>query len=61
MSVVLQHGSTDNAVYLFTNKKRIEGKHFYVHMVTRAAKFLRIYCVCVKEHLVTFESGGKAA
>lgn len=61
MSVVLQHGSVDNAVYLFMNKKRAEGKHFYVYMVAGAAKFLRIYYARVKEYLVASEAGSKAA
>lgn len=43
MSVALQHGSVDNPVYLFIDKKRAEGKHFYVYTVAGAAKFLRIY------------------
>lgn len=61
MSVVLQHGSADNTVYLFMNKKRAEGKHFYVYMVAGAAKFLRIYYARVKEYLAASEAGTKAA
>lgn len=61
MSVVLQHGSVDNTVYLFMDKKRAEGKHFYVYMVAGAAKFLRIYYARVKEYLAASEAGTKAA
>lgn len=62
MSVVLQHGSTDSAVYLFMDKKRVEGKHFYVYIVAGAAKFLRIYYARVKEYLLALETGrGSAA
>lgn len=56
MSVVLQRGSTDNPVYLFMNKKRAEGKHFYVYTVAGAAKFLRIYYARVKEYLLALEA-----
>lgn len=61
MSVVLQHSSLDNAVYLFMDKKRAEGKHFYVYMVAGAAKFLRIYYARVKEYLAASEAGKIAA
>lgn len=33
------------------DKKRSEGKHFYVYMVAGDAKFLRIYYARVKEVL----------
>ena len=33
------------------DKKRSEGKHFYVYTVAGAAKFLRIYYARVKEYL----------
>ena len=33
------------------DRKRAEGKHYYVYMVARAAKFLRIYYARVKECL----------
>ncbi len=61
MSVILQHSSLDNAVYLFMDKKRAEGKHFYVYMVAGAAKFLRIYYARVKEYLAALEVGKSAA
>lgn len=61
MSVVLQHGSVDDAVYLFMDKKRAEGKHFYVYMVAGAAKFLRIYYARVKEYLAASEAGKSVA
>lgn len=61
MSVVLQHGSIDNSVYLFMDKKRSEGKHFYVYMVAGAAKFLRIYYARVKEYLTALESSQEPA
>lgn len=61
MSVILQHGFADNAVYLFMDKKRAEGKHFYVYMIAGAAKFLRIYYARVKEYLTALEDSKIAA
>ncbi len=54
-SVILQHGKSDDPVYLFMDKKRREGKHYYVFMVAGAAKFLRIYYARVKEVLLAQE------
>lgn len=51
MSVILQHAPADNPVYRFMDKKRAEGKHFYVYMTAGANKFLRIYYARVTEHL----------
>jgi len=51
MSVILQNAPTDNAVFQFLDKKRTEGKHFYVYMMAAANKFLRIYYARVTEHL----------
>ena len=51
MSVVLQKAPVDNAVFQFMDKKRSEGKHFYVYMTAAANKFLKIYYARVTEHL----------
>ena len=51
MSVILQQAPVNNAVFQFMDKKRFEGKHFYVYMTAAANKFLRIYYVRVTEHL----------
>lgn len=59
-SVVLQHSNADNPVYLFMDKKRAEGKHYYVYMVAGAAKFLRIYYAKVKEALTAQETENNA-
>ena len=37
------------------DKKRAEGKHFYVYTVAGSAKFLRIYYAKVKEYLNALE------
>ena len=47
----LQCKDEGNAVYAFMDRKRAEGKHYYVYMVAGAAKFLRIYYARVKECL----------
>ena len=41
----------DDAVYLFMDKKRSEGKPYYVYMTAGANKFLRICYGRVKEYL----------
>lgn len=51
MRVILQNAPTDNAVFRFMDKKRSEGKHYYVYMTAAANKFLRIYYARVTEHL----------
>lgn len=50
-TVILEHASQDNPVYCFMDRKRAEGKHYYVYIVAGAAKFLRIYYARVKEYL----------
>ena len=50
-SVILQHCNMNDPIYAFMDKKRSEGKHYYVYMVAGAAKFLRIYYARIKEHL----------
>jgi len=41
----------DEPVYQFLDKKRSEGKPYYVYMTAAANKFLRIYYARVKEFL----------
>jgi len=41
----------DEPVYQFLDKKRGEGKPYFVYMTAAANKFLRIYYARVKEHL----------
>ena len=55
-SAILQKSNPNNQVYAFMDKKRAEGKHFYVYMVAGTAKFLRIYYARVMEHLHSLES-----
>ena len=48
---VLFKTKPDDAVYLFMDKKRAQGKPYYVYMTAGANKFLRIYYGRVKEYL----------
>lgn len=50
-SGVLMRENRENPVFCFMDKKRAEGKHYYVYTVAGAAKFLRIYYAKVKEYL----------
>ena len=60
-STILQHSDPDNPIFQFMDKKRAEGKHFYVYMVAGAAKFLRVYYARVKAHLTALDSGANTA
>lgn len=51
MATLLQNAPDDDPVYLFLDKKRSEGKPYYVYMTAGANKFLRIYYGKVKECL----------
>ena len=53
MSVYLQQSPLDEPVYQFMDKKRAEGKPYYVYMTAGANKFLRVYYGRVKEYLAT--------
>ena len=48
---VLVKTKPDDAVYQFMDKKRVQGKPYYVYMTAGANKLLRIYCGRVKEYL----------
>ena len=51
MSVLLKLSPPDVPVYQFLDKKRAEGKPYYVYMTAGANKFLRIYYGKVRDHL----------
>ena len=51
MDVLIKACPQDDPVYAFMDKKRSEGKPYYVYMTAGANKFLRIYYGCVKAHL----------
>jgi len=56
MTCILKLPTLDDPMYQYLDKKRAEGKHFYVYMIAGANKFLRIYYARVKEHLDSLES-----
>lgn len=56
VSTYLKKSPPDEPVYQFLDKKRAEGKPFYVYMNAAANKFLRIYYARVKEALTGKDS-----
>jgi hypothetical protein len=56
MSMLLQLAPSDVPVYQFLDRKRAEGKPFYVYMTAGANKFLRIYYGKVRDHLATLDA-----
>ncbi|WP_346885909.1 IS110 family transposase [Clostridium sp. UBA4395] len=55
MDCIIRQKPSNEQVYLFLDKKRSEGKHYYVYMIAGANKFLRIYYARVKEYLNSIE------
>jgi transposase len=53
MDVLVKVRPSDDAVYKFIDKKRSQGKPYYVYMTAGANKFLRIYYGRVKEYLLS--------
>ena len=51
MDVLIKTMPQDDLVYQFLDKKRTQGKPYYVYMTAGANKFLRIYYDRVKEYL----------
>ena len=55
-SAILQNSNPEDPVFLFMDKKRSEGKHFYVYMIAGTAKFLRICYARVTQFLEAAEA-----
>ncbi|MFV0414380.1 MAG: IS110 family transposase [Oscillospiraceae bacterium] len=55
----IKKSPSNEPVYQFLDKKRAEGKPYYVYMTAAANKFLRIYYARVKEYLTLAESNNK--
>lgn len=55
MSALLQTSLVNDPVFQFLDKKRNEGKPYYVYMTAGANKFLRVYYGRVKEYLLSLE------
>lgn len=51
MDSLIKRSPVDDPVYAFMDKKRAQGKPYYVYMTAGANKFLRIYYGRVKEYL----------
>ena len=60
MGILLKKAPTDEPVYQFLDKKRSEGKPYFVYMTAASNKFLRIYYARVKEYLDSLESADPA-
>ncbi len=60
MDSLIKRSPADDAVYAFMDKKRAQGKPYYVYMTAGANKFLRIYYGRVNEYLSTLSEGEKA-
>lgn len=56
MDVLIKTMPQDDPVYKFIDKKRSQGKPYYVYMTAGANKFLRIYYGRVKEYLASLQS-----
>jgi len=61
MTIYLRLSPADEAVYQFLDKKRAEGKPYYVYMTAGANKFLRIYYARVKECMAKLDAHAETA
>ena len=55
MDGLIKRSPADDPVYAFMDKKRAQGKPYYVYMTAGANKFLRIYYGRVKEYMASLE------
>jgi hypothetical protein len=55
MTILLQSAPYEDPVFQFLDKKRAEGKPYYVYMTAGCNKFLRIYYGRVKEFMNTLD------
>ncbi|MCM1543203.1 MAG: transposase, partial [Blautia sp.] len=61
MDGLIKRSPADDPVYAFMDKKRAQGKPYYVYMTAGANKFLRIYYGRVREYLAsTAQAAGEA-
>lgn len=56
MTIYLQRAPLDEPVFQFLDKKRAEGKPYYVYMTAAGNKFLRRYYAKVMAYLATLEN-----
>ena len=55
MDGLIKRFPINDPVYAFMDKKRSDGKQYYVYMTVEANKFLRIYYGRVREYLAFLE------
>ena len=55
IGIYLRCSPADEPVYQFLNRKRAEGKPFYVYMTAGANKFLRRYYAKARDYLATLD------
>lgn len=56
MSIHIQKSPGEEPVYQFLDRKRSEGKPYYVYMTAGANKFLRRYYAKVRDYLTTLDN-----
>ena len=56
MDTLIKKSPPDDPVFRFMDKKRAEGKPYFVYMTAGANKFLRIYYGKVKEHIASLNT-----
>ena len=56
MDTLIKKAPPDDPVFSFIDKKRSEGKPYFVYMTAGANKFLRVYYGKVKEYLTSLDS-----
>jgi transposase len=61
VSVYLKRAPADEPVYRFLERKRAEGKPYFVYMTAAANKFLRIYYARAKEYLLSLDEAKNGA
>lgn len=59
MDGLIKRSPADDPVYAFMDRKRSEGKPYYVYMTAGANKFLRIYYGRVREYLASLPETGE--
>ena len=56
MGIYLKSAPLDEPVFQFLDRKRSEGKPFYVYMTAVSNKFLRRYYAQVRDYLSTLDN-----
>ena len=59
MDGLIKRSPIDDPVYIFMDKKRAQGKPYYVYMTAGANKFLRIYYGRVREYFASLPETGE--